>query len=336
LLERARADSLDQGVPFGGAIAALFLAELECRLGNWREAALHAAECWELYEPLGTNLAQPCYARALVAAHVGKVDEARAAAERGVTDARRAGLEFWGFANRRALGLLELSLGNSTAAVEYLQPSQELGTGLWRMPSNWDYLETAIEALVSAGNIDLARELIGGLEEWATTTDGPWQRSILARCRGFRGSAEGDYDGAFAGFDEALREHERLNMPFDRARTLLALGVLHRRVKQRRAARESLEAALAVFEELGAPLWAERTRAELGRIGGRTPAGDVLTPTERRVAELVAEGRPNKDIAAMLFVTVKAVEANLTRVYAKLGVQSRTELTRLLAHGRPD
>jgi DNA-binding CsgD family transcriptional regulator len=334
LLERARADSLDQGIPFGGAVAALFLAELECRLGNWREAALQAAECWELYEPLGTNLTQPCYARALVAAHVGQVDEARAAGERGVADARRAGLEFWGFANRRALGLLELSLGNPARAVEYLRPPQELGTGLWRMPSNWDYLETSIEALVSAGNLDRAGELIEGLEEWTKTTDGPWQRSILARCRGLLDSAEGDYEGAFADLDEALRAHERLNMPFDRARTLLALGVLQRRVKQRRAARESLEAAVAVFEELGAPLWADRTRAELERIGGRTPAGDMLTPTERRVAELVAEGRPNKDIAALLFVTVKAVEANLTRVYAKLGIQSRTELTRLLARGR--
>jgi DNA-binding NarL/FixJ family response regulator len=102
-------------------------------------------------------------------------------------------------------------------------------------------------------------------------------------------------------------------------------------VKQRRAARASLEAALALFEELGARLWAENARTELKRIAGRTPAGDVLTPTERRVAELVADGRANKEIAATLVVTVKAVEAHLTRIYGKLNVRSRTELTRLLA-----
>jgi DNA-binding CsgD family transcriptional regulator len=80
-----------------------------------------------------------------------------------------------------------------------------------------------------------------------------------------------------------------------------------------------------ILEEMGVPLWAERARAELGRIGGRA-ATDGLTPTEQRVADLVAEGRSNKDVAAELFVSVRTVEANLTRVYAKLGIRSRTEL----------
>jgi DNA-binding NarL/FixJ family response regulator len=92
-----------------------------------------------------------------------------------------------------------------------------------------------------------------------------------------------------------------------------------------------LEATLAVFEDLGARLWSEKTRTELKRIAGRAPSDDVLTPTERRVAELVAEGHHNKEIAARLFVTVKAVESNLTRIYSKLGIGSRTELTRSLA-----
>ena len=93
---------------------------------------------------------------------------------------------------------------------------------------------------------------------------------------------------------------------------------------------------MAVFEELGARLWSEKTRTELKRIAGRTPSSDALTPTERRVAELVAEGHPNKEIAARLFVTVKTVEANLTRIYAKLGLRSRTELAGLLGAGRSD
>ena len=122
--------------------------------------------------------------------------------------------------------------------------------------------------------------------------------------------------------------------PFERGRTLLALGTTQRRAKRKRAARDSLEQALAIFEDLGASLWAEKTRAELTRLGGHASKAGQLTPTERRVAELVTEGRSNRDVAATLFVSVRAVEANLTRIYAKLGVRSRAELTQRLRAGK--
>jgi DNA-binding CsgD family transcriptional regulator len=117
----------------------------------------------------------------------------------------------------------------------------------------------------------------------------------------------------------------RQRPPFERARTLLAFGSTQRRAKQKRPARESLEQALATFEELGATLWAEKARAELARIGGR-PRVAGLTPSEERIAELVAEGRSNKEVAAALFLTVNTVEGALKRIYAKLGVRSRAEL----------
>jgi len=119
-------------------------------------------------------------------------------------------------------------------------------------------------------------------------------------------------------------------MPFELGRTLLALGTAQRRARQRRAARESLTEALAIFDELGAPLWGDKTRAELSRIGGRTPAGETLTPTEARIAALVADGKTNREAAAELVVAVHTIEAALTRIYAKLGVRSRTELARKL------
>jgi DNA-binding NarL/FixJ family response regulator len=103
------------------------------------------------------------------------------------------------------------------------------------------------------------------------------------------------------------------------------LGTIHRRAKHKAAARAALEEAQASLEEMGVPLWAERARNELGRIGGRAREGG-LTPTEQRVAGLVAEGMSNKQVAEALFVSVRTVEANLTRIYAKLGVRSRTEL----------
>ena len=96
-------------------------------------------------------------------------------------------------------------------------------------------------------------------------------------------------------------------------------------------ARKTLEEALATFEELGASLWSAQTRRELGRISGRTPSRGELTPTEWRVAELVAEGRTNQEVAAALYVAPRTVEGTLSRVYTKLGVRSRTELARRLA-----
>jgi DNA-binding NarL/FixJ family response regulator len=120
-------------------------------------------------------------------------------------------------------------------------------------------------------------------------------------------------------------------MPFERARTLLVLGSTQRRALRKRAARESLQEALAVFEQLGAALWAERARKELWRIGGRAPSAGALTPAEQRVAELVAEGHTNREVATALFLTDRTVEGHLSRIYAKLGVRSRAELARRFA-----
>ena len=140
-----------------------------------------------------------------------------------------------------------------------------------------------------------------------------------------------DFDGALASVGEALAQHARVAIPFERGRTLLVLGAVQRRARRRRAAREALEEALAVFERLGARLFAEQARLELGRIGGRGPATDQLTPTERRIAELVAEGKTNKEVAAILVVAERTVESALTHIYRKLDIRSRTQLARKLA-----
>src|SRR5207344_912263 len=98
-----------------------------------------------------------------------------------------------------------------------------------------------------------------------------------------------------------------------------------RRFKKKRRARDAIEEALEIFDELGARLWGAKARRELARVSGRT-ASSGLTETERRVAALVVEGRSNKEVASELFVTVRTVETHLTKIYAKLGVRSRTEL----------
>jgi len=119
--------------------------------------------------------------------------------------------------------------------------------------------------------------------------------------------------------------------PFERARTLLALGTVQRQAQHKRAARETLERAGEIFERLGARLWSEKTRAELRRIGGRTASADRLSETERRIVELVVAGRRNREVAVELSLSPNTVAWNLSKVYRKLGVTSRTELAAHIA-----
>jgi DNA-binding NarL/FixJ family response regulator len=149
---------------------------------------------------------------------------------------------------------------------------------------------------------------------------------VAGRCRGLLAAAGGRLDEALAELEGAVARHERVPVPFDRARTLLALGVVLRRVRRRRDAREALDLACAEFERLGAARWLDRSRAELARLGGRAPSDGHLTPSEHRVAALVAEGRTNREVAAELVLSEKTVESHLSHVYRKLGVRSRAEL----------
>ena len=120
-------------------------------------------------------------------------------------------------------------------------------------------------------------------------------------------------------------------MPFDRARTLLALGSAQRRGRRKREARETLTEALRTFDLRDAKIWAERTRREIERISGRAPSRDELTPTERRVVELVAEGRTNREVAAALVVSPRTVEFHLRNVFRKLDLHTRAEIVRRFA-----
>jgi DNA-binding CsgD family transcriptional regulator len=200
-----------------------------------------------------------------------------------------------------------------------------------REPAHFCVGPDLAEALVLVGDLEAARTVEAELERRGRELARPWAVATALRCRGLIAAVEGRPDAALADLEAALEVHAQVPQPFDRARTMLVLGTVQRRAKQRAEARGTLEAALAVFEELGAPLWAERARAEIARLGGRRAKDRVeLTETERRIAELAADGRSNREIAGELFVSERTVEANLTRAYRKLGVRSRTELARRL------
>jgi DNA-binding NarL/FixJ family response regulator len=143
-------------------------------------------------------------------------------------------------------------------------------------------------------------------------------------------AARGDVTAAITSVELALAEHQRLPMPFERARTQLLSGQLQRRQRRRDAASAALREARDTFEQLGATVWAERAKTELARgvsARGRAPG---LTATEERVAELAVSGMTNRDIAAAIFVSPKTVEVNLSRIYRKLSIRSRAELYQAL------
>ena len=180
-------------------------------------------------------------------------------------------------------------------------------------------------ALIELGANDEATEVVGWLEERGRALQRPWALAVAARSRALLAATDGDFPAAFEALAVALEEHERLPMPFERGRTLVVLGSIRRRDKQKAPAREALEEAIELFERLGARLWIAKARAELARIGGRRRA-EGLTAVEERVARLAAAGRTNREIAATLFMSVRTVEGHLSHIYAKLGIRSRTEL----------
>jgi DNA-binding CsgD family transcriptional regulator len=184
-----------------------------------------------------------------------------------------------------------------------------------------------IEALLEVGRIEDARNVLGVWEADAIALARPRVLAPVTRCRGIIAAAEGRVDDAALLLEEAIEKHEQISDPFGRGRGLLALGVARRRQRQKTAARSALEDARSTFIRLGAATWAERARAELGRIGGRTRE-EGLTGAEHRVAALAAQGRTNREVAAALFLAERTVEAHLSHVYAKLGLRSRAELAR--------
>ena len=172
-----------------------------------------------------------------------------------------------------------------------------------------------IEALAATGRAEQARAVIARLRE---AGEHPWTQATVAR-------GEGVLELDAARLEDAHAAYERLGMPFDAARTLLAHAELARRQRRWAQARTRLEAAAEAFDALGSPGWAERARADLALVAPRPRRRkpDELTAAERRVAELAAPGATNREIAAALAISVHTVEVHLSRAYLKLGVRSR-------------
>jgi DNA-binding CsgD family transcriptional regulator len=334
LLREGRDAVITRGDEGSAPMVLANLALAEYLAGRWSDAALVAEEAFEAALETGQrhNEAFALAARALVRGSRGDEEGCRADAAAAMAIAGERAMAVARIHAVLALGVLELSLGNAEEAARVIRPQRVrlLAAGV-REPGTIRFVPDEIEALVALGRMDEAETLLAWLEERGRALDRVSALAAAHRCRGLLALAAHDPDAALACFEDALREHERAGMPFERARTFLAQGIALRHARRRRDARDTIEEARAAFASLGAALWEAKAVAELGRIGGRRAVGDELTPAEQRVAALVAEGRSNKEAAAALFLTERTVEFHLTHVYRKLGVRSRAELARHLA-----
>jgi DNA-binding CsgD family transcriptional regulator len=313
------------------AFVHLLPCELELRAGNVRRAA----RLLEEYDQGPSSELIPEESRvvsarqhAILAAVEGDPEEVRLRVATILAGVAEATPGWDRLGAMRATGLAALLAHDPDAAVEDLQT-------VWEHtlrehvddPGVFPVAGDLVEALTQVDRLDEATQVTEELRRRSEEQSHPWGLVTAKRCEAVLALAGGYDEQAVTAFEEAVDAYGKLGLGFDHARTLLSLGRIQRRYKKRAAARSSLEAAVAQFEQGGSPGWAEEARQELARVSGRrTTAVDELTPSERQVVLLAARGMSNREIAGELFVSVSNVESHLSHAYAKLGVRSRAEL----------
>jgi len=314
----------------------LFLARMEVGSGRWAAATRLCEQLAEVGRQTGRDVAEPLGLMVLAEIDAYRGEErARTTIPGLLEDA--ASMGYGGATHRmqRALASLELSVGAPEASWRELEPLladlDELDEVVAQLAGS-----VGIETLLSTGDLTAAERLLASLEERAAGSDTAL-RAFANRGRGLVFAARDDLDQAISAFEAAAIEPtppQEAN-PFELARTLQLLGTAQRRAQHKRAARETLERSLSIFEALGARLWAEKARSELRRIGGRTASDSELSETERQIVELVVAGRKNREVAEELSLSPNTVAWNLSKIYRKLGVRSRTELAAQIAAPPP-
>lgn len=301
--------------------------------GDFAHAALIAEDTVERAEQLEgpLQLSAALTARAMVTAYAGREADVRRDVSKAIQPVLRSDSQLLRGWTVGALGFLEVSLGNYHAAITEFEP---LLAAVMAAPYATEifvagFVPDAAEAMIQLGRLDDAEPLVESLEANGRRLDRAWMLAVSGRCRAMLLAARGDVESAGAAAHRAVAEHDRLAMPFERARTELVLGQILRRQRKRDAASATMQKSLAAFEALGTPLWAERARTELDRASG-VRKRDELTASEKRVAELAATGATNREVAAALFISPKTVETNLSRIYRKLNIRSRAELGRIM------
>ena len=313
------------------------LAEVEYRAGRFDRAMSHVDEAVDIaLEATIDVLGELLPVRAAVACSLGDLEAAARDAEEGLAICERTADRWNEIRCRSVLGSVEISRDDHAAAHAWLAPLPELTDAMGlREPGAFPFVPDAVEALIGLGELGRAEELADRLDRQGQHLDRHLALGTAARCHGLVTAARGDLAEAAALLERSEQILRSVPQPFDLARTLFFGGEIQRRMKKKTSAREWLGGSIALFEEIGASLWARKARRAQARIGGRPPSPSELTPSEEEIALRVADGRTNREIAAALFMSVNTVESNLKRIYRKLGVRSRVELTNWVGERSP-
>jgi ATP/maltotriose-dependent transcriptional regulator MalT len=334
LLTRVVGAARSRSAPGILPLALAALGELEFRVGNWTTGLLNASEAVQLAEETG-QLNFLAFCLTLLARFDAAQGRAEACKEHALL-AHQLGEQGYGpavgYHADAALARLAVGEGDYEQAVLLLEPIERgsIERGLDE-PNMLQWEPDLIEAYVHEDRLHDARRSLARLESLAEKTKGAWTNAVAARCRGLLAP-----DDAFEDeFDTARACHSRVLTPFEAARTNLCLGERRRRARRRSEARVPLRSSLDTFERLSAEPWARHARAELRASGARPRSHDPsplsdLTPRELQVALVVADGATNREAASQLFLSPKTVDYHLQNIFRKLGVRSRTELTRRL------
>ena len=333
LLLPMRAEAEIRGELSSVALSRLHLIELELRAGGW-DAAETLLDEWAATDAdvLGWPMYERC--RALLASGRGLTDEGLHWGSRAVQRAEQIQIGWDRLEATRALGQVALLTKDLETAVRLLD---EVWNHLEQEgvldPGAFPVAPDLVEALLETQAYDVARTVVARTAELAKDQDHTWARLAARRGAALLDVHEHDVpENAVEELRAVAAELRELGLAFEEARTWGALGRSQRRAKKWGAARDSLERAVAGYDAIGSPGWAEDARAELERVGARRPAAEGgLTATEARVAGLAVEGHSNKEIARILVVTVSTVEFHLRNVYGKLGIRSRAQLAPRLA-----
>lgn len=244
-----------------------------------------------------------------------------------------------GLVKERGLGRAGAVLSWALARLDLAEDRTDAGTARLRLltagaPADLVVAVLAtpdfVEAAAGCGRLDGTAGALERFERWARACDGPTRAALAERCRALlAGGAEAE-----AHFAEALRLHRAGGSAFELARTEFMYGQRLRRGRRPRDAREHLRDARQMFHRCGAVYWAGRAEAELRAAGEPAEitawrgAGE-LTPHQRRIAELVAGGATNREVAARLVLSPRTVDHHLRNIFARLGIRSRVELARI-------
>ncbi|MCA1222112.1 helix-turn-helix transcriptional regulator [Streptomyces sp. 8L] len=314
----------------------LALVRIQVRAGECRAALRTAARCARTAGDAGAVSAPALYALALAASVGSTADEAGPLTADAVRASEADGDRLFllrALAAQAQTALFGGGLQGAADAVEILLRVKGIAADIGVAdPPLLHWTADLAEAHVMLGDAEAADAVLKDGRRHVHAGSPGSVTAALERAEGLREAARGRAKEGAELVRAAADRLRPLDLPVDLLRTLIALGTVERRARHRTAANRALTEALDLAETHGVVPLAARARAELARLGALEGGGAAaLTATETRIAELVTGGASNREVAAKLFISVKTVEGNLSRVYRKIGVRSRTALARAMA-----